>query len=454
VTIDPQLAQSCGATAIAMASVCDRAACSSIMRTGGLVASIAIVLGSCSLAAIARAGQFTAELPPQGIYGGEPSGECEWPSAVFLGGCTGTLVHPEVVIYAAHCGADVSWAWFGEDNNSEQGRYVDTEFCRVIPGGTPGAGTDFAVCKLAEPVTDVPIVPPLMGCEADILQPGLDVWLVGFGQTEFGGFGTKYEVAVQVDHLQNDEVFLGGNGLAPCYGDSGGPAYVRLPAELDPEQSWRVFGITSWGGECGGGGYYSMMHMGMDWFEQETGIDVTPCHDADGTWNPGPDCGGFPLDPSTGHGSWPACGAGTLSGAAATCGPANGDAGDDGSATTDDGGGDEDPPPHDPDTGDDGEGGSVDAGDDADPPSTDDGDDDGDAGDDATSDPLDGEDDDDDDGDDGAAGPPVLPPGFGLQQGEAGCGCRASTSRAAWGPVLLGLLALVRRPRGRRRWPR
>ncbi|HET6582741.1 MAG TPA: trypsin-like serine protease, partial [Nannocystaceae bacterium] len=246
-------------------------------HSGGRRVRLALSFAAIALvgdASLARASDpsptIAADVPDQRIYGGAPAGTCEWPSAVFLGGCTGTLVHPEVVIYAAHCGTSVQWAWFGEDSNQQQGRYVDTEFCATIPGGSPGYGNDFAVCKLAEPVTDVPIVPPLMGCETDVLQPGVEVWLVGFGETESGAYGTKYEVAVQLQTIENDEALLGGGGTAPCYGDSGGPAYVRLPATIDPEESWRVFGITSWGGECGTGGYYSMMHNGMDWFESET----------------------------------------------------------------------------------------------------------------------------------------------------------------------------------------
>ena len=47
-----------------------------------------------------------------------------------------------------------------------------------------------------------------------------------------------------------------------------------------------------------------MMHSGMEWFEDQTGFDLTPCHDADGTWNPGPSCGGFPLTPNVTHGTW------------------------------------------------------------------------------------------------------------------------------------------------------
>jgi MYXO-CTERM domain-containing protein len=65
-----------------------------------------------------------------------------------------------------------------------------------------------------------------------------------------------------------------------------------------------------------------MMHIAMEWFESESGIDITPCHDADGTWNPGQDCFQFPKDPAAGGGSWQSgCEPGPLGGYSSACGP-------------------------------------------------------------------------------------------------------------------------------------
>lgn len=275
------------------------------------------------------------DAPTSPIYGGTTVSSCGWPSTVELGGaCTGTLVHPQVVIYAQHCGTGYTSIRFGESINGGPGRNVPVSFCKTYSGGGPGTGNDFAFCKLAQAVNDVPIVPIAMGCETDEIAPGKSVTMVGFGEANTGAYGIKRQVTSSISSISSaNEVFIGGGGKDTCQGDSGGPVFMQID-----DGSWRVFGITSYGGACGGGGYYSQMHRGMSWFEQQAGVDLTPCHDADGTWNPGPDCGDFPLHPGTPHGTWAnGCSGDTLSGPSATCGDAYGDDGG--------GGGGENPPP-------------------------------------------------------------------------------------------------------------
>ena len=253
-------------------------------------------------------------LDPQAIFGGTDVAACGWPTTVTMeGACSGTLVHPQVVIYAAHCGPGYNQVVLGESLNSPS-RNLPVEFCKTYQGQQ--SGTDFAFCKLQEPVLDIPIVPILMGCETDILQPGQEVTIVGFGDADTGPYGVKREVVTTINNIQDNEAFIGGNGKDSCQGDSGGPVYVKLP-----DGSWRVFGITSYGGQCGTGGYYSMMHLGMAWFEEQSGIDLTPCHNADGSWQPGFDCQGFPTDPGVGGSDWSqGCGGGPVNQFSATCG--------------------------------------------------------------------------------------------------------------------------------------
>jgi hypothetical protein len=103
-----------------------------------------------------------------------------------------------------------------------------------------------------------------------------------------------------------------------CDGDSGGGAFVQW---LDG--SWRLFGVHSAvaGTPCTDGqAVVSLASGAVPWIEAHSGFDVTPCHDADGTWNPGPECGELPMDPATGGGAWPTCESGALGGASSACG--------------------------------------------------------------------------------------------------------------------------------------
>lgn len=275
----------------------------SMLRRLGLLS--ALMCGTWLAPGTAEAGSLNSGREPNAILGGDVVDSCGWPAAVSMGGsCTGSFVHPQVVIYAAHCGEDVPYIRFG-DTIDETAREVVPERCVVHPTGEWGVGTDFAYCLLPEPIEDIPTVPPLMGCEVDeYLQEGRDVTLVGFGINDDPeeNYGIKRWVETQITAFSWDEVFIGDETAGACNGDSGGPALVQLE-----DGSWRVFGIASWGqGGCGIGTYYSMIHNGLAWIEGDSNIDITPCHDGDGRWNPGPDCAGLPGDPADASGTWAA----------------------------------------------------------------------------------------------------------------------------------------------------
>jgi MYXO-CTERM domain-containing protein len=285
-----------------------------------LATPLALALFGLFAATPARADgpQVLQDVPedPQAVYGGTPVATCGWPTTVSMeGSCTGTLVHPLVVVYAAHCGPGYSQIGLGENINSPK-RKLNVDFCDTFGGNQ--FGTDYAFCKLTEPVLDIPIVPILMGCELDILKPGQEVTIVGYGEADAQpNYGVKREVVTTINSLANNEAYIGGDGKDSCYGDSGGPVYVQLA-----DGTWRVFGITSYGnGGCGSGGYYSMIHNAVQWIEETSSIDITPCHNADGSWQPGPDCKGFPMDPGPGGGDWGmGCGGGPVGPSSATCG--------------------------------------------------------------------------------------------------------------------------------------
>ncbi len=275
-----------------------------------------LALTTLLLPALAHA----AEPPVAPIWNGTEAGPCDWPSVVQMDdSCTGTLVHPEVVIYAGHCGPDYGNVFFGEGGDNVAFA-VNIEYC--VSSGFD-VGHDYSVCKLKEPVVDVPIVPILMGCETDALQVGKTVTMIGFGEAEEPKpYGIKRVAHAIIQDFADNEVFIqSDDGMDTCFGDSGGPVMIQLD-----DGTWRVFGITSYGltDECGTGTWYSMMHIDLKWFEDQVGIDITPCNTPDGEWDPGPDCGGFPKDPGTGVGAWDSCGPGPVGDISQTCGTAFG----------------------------------------------------------------------------------------------------------------------------------
>ncbi|HLT39994.1 MAG TPA: trypsin-like serine protease [Enhygromyxa sp.] len=265
------------------------------------------------------------------VYGGTAAKPCGWPTAVFLSfngwACSGTLVHPDIVITAAHCpnstGGRPASVWFGEGQGGGARQVGST--CYSSPGWTGQVGgTDYGYCKLNSSVEDVPIIPPAWGCDTTVLSPGREVVIVGFGQSDNGGSGSKREVTTVIQAI-GDQAVIGGGGKDACQGDSGGPVYIKLKSEFGGDDSWRAFGITSGGGQCGQGGIFALMHVAIPWIEQHSGIDITPCHDSEGNWEPTPKCGGIPLDPANGAGTWQnGCSGGPISGFSELCGEAFG----------------------------------------------------------------------------------------------------------------------------------
>lgn len=262
---------------------------------------------------------------PQHVTGGADVMECAWIDTVAVTGggglCTGALVHPRVVTFAAHCGEGEKMIRFGEADSGDGLAYTrSTSFCRTNPEyvGTTNQGQDWAFCVLEEPITEIPYTPPLYGCELDVLEAGLEVVIAGFGdEVGTGGAGTKRWAQTTVISTFGNTVTIGGDGTSTCSGDSGGSAFV-----VAADGSMRALSMVSTGTECGNAGVHALMHPAVPWIESETQIDITPCHDVDGTWNPTAMCTGFYAGNEVGYGTWEDWCPGTPTiGASDTCGP-------------------------------------------------------------------------------------------------------------------------------------
>jgi hypothetical protein len=265
---------------------------------------------------------------PQPIKNGIDADTCQFPSVVAMldwSGtpfCTGSLIHPELVLFAAHCDAAYPTAHvaFGESADAPA-RQVSVQSCERFPGYTnTSESVDLAYCRLAEPVTDIPIVPVMAGCEVEELRVDDTVTIVGFGATDasFGEYGWENVVGggikryttqtVELLDLANNDIYLLGNDTGGCPGDSGGPVLVELS-----DGSWRVAGVGSTvhpdayeqtGEPCGYGTVYDMAYTHLAWIESSSGLDVTPCQTVTGFYDPEPGCGPFPRSPGAIGPSW------------------------------------------------------------------------------------------------------------------------------------------------------
>jgi len=229
------------------------------------------------------------------IAGGRESTEGDFPYFVNLNGCGGTLIAPDVVLTAAHCGNFTNkQVVIGAFKSDAVTKHAEVRFCDTwVPHprfGLDGStvNNDFALCNLDRPVLVDESRFKLVVNE-DRTKPEVAENLIVMGMGLFAedleGSGFLHNATVPVisnvecnsmyPGLITDSMLCAGfraGGSDSCGGDSGGPIVKRVYQGDGTFLDYHI-GVISWGDGCGDAnkpGVYARTSAAVEKFIRDT----------------------------------------------------------------------------------------------------------------------------------------------------------------------------------------